>query len=59
MSVYLVNKILYLTDNDADFRKRMREDAEGTVKSLLFRSVRKLRGRLSHYREEFGLEDSQ
>ena len=34
MSVYLINKILYLTDNDADFRKRMREDPEGTVKSF-------------------------
>ncbi len=34
MSVYLVNKILYMTDNDADFRKRMREDPEGTVKSF-------------------------
>jgi len=35
------------------------EIAEGTVKSLLFRSVRKLRNRLSHYRDELGLEDSQ
>lgn len=35
------------------------ELAEGTVKSLLFRSVRKLRDRLSHYRDELGLEDSQ
>ena len=34
MSVYLINKILYLTDNDADFRSRMREDAEATVKSF-------------------------
>lgn len=34
MSVYLVNKILYLMDNDADFRKRMREDPEGTVKEF-------------------------
>ena len=34
MSVYLINKILYMTDNDADFRKRMMEDAEGTVKSF-------------------------
>lgn len=32
--------------------------AEGTVKSLLFRSVRKLRQRLSFYRDELGLEDS-
>jgi RNA polymerase sigma-70 factor (ECF subfamily) len=31
--------------------------AEGTVKSLLFRAVRKLRGRLSVYRGELGLED--
>ncbi len=34
MSVYLVNKILYMTDNDVDFRKRMRDDPEGTVKSF-------------------------
>jgi RNA polymerase sigma-70 factor (ECF subfamily) len=32
--------------------------AEGTVKSLLFRSIRKLRSQLSHYREELGMEDS-
>lgn len=34
------------------------EIADGTVKSLLFRSIRKLRGRLAKYREELGLEDS-
>jgi RNA polymerase sigma-70 factor (ECF subfamily) len=28
--------------------------AEGTVKSMLFRSIRKLRDRLSHYRNEAG-----
>ncbi len=28
MSVYQVNKILYLTDNDAAFRKRMQEAPE-------------------------------
>jgi RNA polymerase sigma-70 factor (ECF subfamily) len=32
--------------------------AEGTVKSLLFRSIRKLRQQLSFYRDELGLEDS-
>ena len=31
--------------------------AEGTVKSLLFRSIRKLRDHLSFYREDLGLED--
>jgi RNA polymerase sigma-70 factor (ECF subfamily) len=31
--------------------------AEGTVKSSLFRSIRKLRDHLSFYREELGLED--
>lgn len=31
--------------------------AEGTVKSLLFRSIRKLRNHLSFYREELGMED--
>jgi RNA polymerase sigma-70 factor (ECF subfamily) len=33
--------------------------ADGTVKSLLFRSIRKLRQRLSFYRDELGLEDSR
>ena len=32
--------------------------AEGTVKSLLFRAIRKLREQLSFYRDELGLEDS-
>ncbi len=32
MSIYLLNKILYLTDNDAEFRKRMRENAEEVVR---------------------------
>ncbi len=31
--------------------------AEGTVKSLLFRSIRKLREHLSFYRDELGMED--
>jgi RNA polymerase sigma-70 factor (ECF subfamily) len=31
--------------------------ADGTVKSLLFRSIRKLREHLSFYRDELGLED--
>lgn len=31
--------------------------AEGTVKSLLFRSIRKLRSLLSYYQDELGLED--
>ena len=34
MSIYLLNKILYLTDNDADFRKRMRENAEEAVQGF-------------------------
>lgn len=34
------------------------EVAEGTVKSVLFRSIRKLREHLSFYRDELGLEDS-
>jgi RNA polymerase sigma-70 factor (ECF subfamily) len=33
--------------------------AEGTVKSLLFRSIRKLRERLSFYKEDIGLEDQR
>lgn len=28
MSVYQINKILYLTDNDGAFRKRMKEEPE-------------------------------
>lgn len=31
--------------------------AEGTVKSLLFRSIRKMRDHLSFYRKDLGLED--
>lgn len=34
MSNYLLNKILYMMDNDADFRKRMREEPEETVKGF-------------------------
>jgi hypothetical protein len=34
MSVYQINKILYLTDNDADFRKRMKENPEETIKAF-------------------------
>ena len=34
MSVYLVNKILYLTDSDAEFRPRMRQDPEATVRGF-------------------------
>jgi RNA polymerase sigma-70 factor (ECF subfamily) len=33
------------------------EITEGTVKSLLFRSIQKLRVRLSFFREELGMED--
>lgn len=32
MSVYHINKILYSTDNDAHFRKRMKENPEETIK---------------------------
>jgi hypothetical protein len=34
MSVFQVNKILYLTDNDAAFRKRMKEDPEAVLKEF-------------------------
>jgi Aromatic-ring-opening dioxygenase LigAB, LigA subunit len=34
MSVYQVNKILYLTDNDAAFRKRMKEEPEAVLKDF-------------------------
>ena len=33
MSVFLLNETLYLTDIDAEFRKRMRENAEEAVRS--------------------------
>ena len=31
MSVYQVNKLLYLTDNDLAFRKRMMEEPEAVL----------------------------
>ncbi len=31
MSVYQVNKLLYLTDNDATFRKRITEEADAVL----------------------------
>jgi Aromatic-ring-opening dioxygenase LigAB, LigA subunit len=34
MSVYHINKILYLTDNDAAFRKRMKEEPEAALKDF-------------------------
>jgi Aromatic-ring-opening dioxygenase LigAB, LigA subunit len=34
MSVYQVNKILYLTDNDAAFRKRMKEEPHAVLKDF-------------------------
>jgi hypothetical protein len=34
MSVYQVNKILYLTDNDAAFRKRMQEEPAAVLKEF-------------------------
>lgn len=34
MSVYQVNKILYLTDNDASFRKRMKENPQEAIKGF-------------------------
>ena len=34
MSVYQVNKILYLTDNDANFRERIKEDPEAALKDF-------------------------
>ena len=32
--------------------------AEGTVKSLLFRAIRRMRNELSFYRDDLGLEES-
>jgi hypothetical protein len=34
MSVYQVNKILYLTDNDPDFRRRMKEEPAAVLKEF-------------------------
>ena len=34
MSIYQVNKILYLTDNDAAFRKRLKEEPEAVLKDF-------------------------
>jgi hypothetical protein len=34
MSVYQVNKLLYLTDNDAAFRERMKENPEAVLKEF-------------------------
>jgi hypothetical protein len=34
MSVYQVNKILYLTDNDAAFRKRLTAEPEAVLKEF-------------------------
>jgi hypothetical protein len=34
MSVFQVNKILYLTDNDPTFRKRMMEEPEAVLKEF-------------------------
>ncbi len=31
MSVYQVNKLLYMTDNDPAFRKRMKEEPENAI----------------------------
>ena len=34
MSVYQVNKLLYMTDNDPAFRKRMKEEPEAALKEF-------------------------
>jgi len=34
MSVYQVNKLLYLTDNDPEFRKRMLADPEAVLREF-------------------------
>ena len=34
MSIFLLNKILYLTDNDAEFRRRVRVNAEEVVRNF-------------------------
>ena len=34
MSVYQINKLLYLTDNDAGFRNRMKENPDAVLKEF-------------------------
>ena len=34
MSIYQVNKLLYMTDNDAAFRERMKENPEEAIKGI-------------------------
>lgn len=34
MSVYQVNKLLYMTDNDPAFRKRMKDEPEAALKEF-------------------------
>lgn len=34
MSVYQVNKLLYMIDNDPAFHKRIKEDPEGAIKDF-------------------------
>jgi len=34
MSIYQINKILYSTDNDASFRKRIKENPEEALKAF-------------------------
>ena len=34
MFIFLLNKILYFTDNDVEFYRRMRENAEEVVRSF-------------------------
>ena len=44
MSVYQVNKLLYLTDNDPSFRKRMMEDPEAVIKEFSLTPEERKRG---------------
>ncbi len=37
MSVYQVNKLLYLTDNDADFRRRLKQEPDAVVREFRLR----------------------
>jgi len=45
MSVYQINKILYLTDNDADFRKRIKENPDEVLEA--FRLIQEERDALT------------
>jgi hypothetical protein len=54
MSAYQVNKIIYLTDNDPDFRREMKENAEAVIDRFRLTEEERealLGGRIARLRE--------